>query len=277
MLLLAYYLWIAQGDVSATGSDTTLSPTAGVASRFSPGGETTRPAVPARTAVERRTSTTTDAATTTSAPPTTTGPSTTTTTEPPTTTTTEPSTTTTTEPPALLVAAAGDVLGERGPGLFMDKNGGAEVFAEVRPFLETAMLAFVNVEGPISDKGTRASWKEYTFRGRPVLAEGLAYAGIDVISLANNHSMDYGGKALLDTFVRLDEVGVQWAGPSSFEAVPIYLDEVTGVPAPVTGEHAAAILDRLAIYSTDLGLQPTVSRGRAYFGPGPAALEPDPR
>jgi len=67
------------------------------------------------------------------------------------------------------------------------------------------------------------------------------------------------------------------AGPSSFEAVPIYLDEVTGVPAPVTGEHAAAILDRLAMYSTDLGLQPTVSGGRAYFGPGPAALEPDPR
>ncbi|MBN1629449.1 MAG: CapA family protein [Thermoleophilia bacterium] len=351
--------------------------------------------------------------------PTTAAPTTTTTTEAPATTTTTseaPTTTTITLPPPLTVAASGDVLGERGPGYFMDKHGGAAVFEKVKPLLEPAALSFVNVEGPISTTGTRASWKEYTFRGRPALADGLASAGIDVISLANNHSMDYGAKALLDTFVRLNDVGVQWAGagansaeaaepamlitpagivavlaftdiipggfaagsqspgvnvttpdrkkilsaveaankkadfvivsfhwgeeytgqaaraerklahqvvdvgadlvlghhphvlqglelyrnrliayslgdfvwdhyrpvtgetvilqitmqragPPSFVAIPIYLDEVTGVPYPVTGDHAASILGRLAQYSSDLGLQLTIEGDRATFAP----------
>ena len=67
-----------------------------------------------------------------------------------------PPTTTTTEPPALTVAAGGDVLGDRRVGNFIDEHGGEAVFAKVEPFLETADLAFVNLEGPISDKGTQA-------------------------------------------------------------------------------------------------------------------------
>jgi poly-gamma-glutamate synthesis protein (capsule biosynthesis protein) len=94
----------------------------------------------------------------------------------------------------------------------MDENGGEAVFTHVRPLLETAHLTFVNLEGPLSDKGTRAAWKEYTFRGRPAMIDGLVSAGIDVVSLANNHSNDYGTAALLDTIARLDEAGVHHAG-----------------------------------------------------------------
>ena len=106
----------------------------------------------------------------------------------------------------LVLFRLGRCLGERGPGYFMDEHGGAAVFEKVKPLLEPAALSFVNVEGPISTTGTRASWKEYTFRGRPALADGLASAGIDVISLANNHSMDYGSKALGETLVTLSVV-----------------------------------------------------------------------
>ena len=126
--------------------------------------------------------------------------------------TVRPTTTPTTEPPPLTVAAGGDVLGDRGVGQFMDDRGGEAVFAKIAPFLRTASVAFVNLEGPISDKGTRASWKEYTFRARPALTRGLASAGIDVVSLANNHSVDYGPAALIETIARLDDAGVSHAG-----------------------------------------------------------------
>jgi poly-gamma-glutamate capsule biosynthesis protein CapA/YwtB (metallophosphatase superfamily) len=128
--------------------------------------------------------------------------------------TTTSSTTTTTEAPipALVVAASGDVLADRQVGTYMDKNGGEAVFAEVRPLLETAHLAFLNLECPLSDRGRPDPHKEYTFLGRPALVDGLVSAGIDVVSLANNHAVDFGPAALLDTIERLDKAGVNHAG-----------------------------------------------------------------
>jgi poly-gamma-glutamate capsule biosynthesis protein CapA/YwtB (metallophosphatase superfamily) len=147
------------------------------------------------------------AATTTTA-----APATTTTTLPPTTTTAAPTTTTTTEPPPLTVAAGGDVMGDRGVGDYIDKYGGESVFEFVKPYLAPADMAFVNLEGSISDKGSPVASKKYTFRARPALATGLAWAGVDVVSLANNHAVDYGSKALLDCIARLDDAGVDHAG-----------------------------------------------------------------
>ncbi len=128
------------------------------------------------------------------------------------TTTTAPSITTTTTSPPLLFAAGGDVMGDRKVGVFIDANGGDAVLSRVKPYLESAHLAFVNLESPISDKGARKTGKQYTFRSRTALAGGLAAVGIDVVSLANNHALDYGAKALLDTLERLDKVGVAYAG-----------------------------------------------------------------
>lgn len=143
-------------------------------------------------------------------------PSTTTTTVPPTTeppTTTSTSTTTsTTVAPSLTVAAGGDVHGDRMVGKYIDANGGEAALGKVASYLQAADVAFLNLEGPISDKGTKLSWKEYTFRSRTALAPGLALAGVDVVSLANNHAMDCGSAALLDTIVRLEAVGIKHAG-----------------------------------------------------------------
>jgi poly-gamma-glutamate capsule biosynthesis protein CapA/YwtB (metallophosphatase superfamily) len=126
--------------------------------------------------------------------------------------TTTTASTTTTTPPALTVAAGGDVQGDRNVGKYIDQHGGEAALAKVKPYLEQADLAFINLEGPISDKGSPVVGKEYTFRSRTALAAGLASAGIDVVSLANNHARDYGAAALLDTFKRLEAVGIKWAG-----------------------------------------------------------------
>ncbi len=135
------------------------------------------------------------------------------TTEPP---TTQPpaSTTSTTEKAleSLTVAAGGDVQGDRLVGKYIDAHGGAAALAKVKPYLQTADLAFINLEGPISDKGTKLAWKEYTFRSRTALASGLAAAGVDVVSMANNHAVDCGSAALLDTIARLDKLGIAHAG-----------------------------------------------------------------
>jgi len=173
------------------------------------------------------------------APATTAARMTSTTAAPTTTTTAAPTTTTTTEPPPLTVAAGGDVLGDREVGNYMDKYGGESVFEKVKPFMVDADLAFINLEGSISDKGARATWKEFTFRARPALTSGLVWGGIDVVSLANNHTLDYGSKAMLDCITRLDEAGVAHPGAgadSAAAAAPAVLE----TPAGTVGVIAAS-------------------------------------
>jgi hypothetical protein len=65
-------------------------------------------------------------------------------------------------------------MGDRKVGVFIDANGGDAVLSRVKPYLESAHLAFVNLESPISDKGARKTGKQYTFRSRTALAGGLA-------------------------------------------------------------------------------------------------------
>jgi len=153
------------------------------------------------------------------------------TTEPPTTEPTTTSTTSTTEAPSLTVAAGGDVQGDRMVGKYIDAHGGAAALANVAPYLKAADLAFVNLEGPISDKGTKFAWKEYTFRSRLALMDGLTSAGIDLVSTANNHAVDCGTAGALDTIARLDKAGIAHAGSGadvSAARSPAILDSPAG-------------------------------------------------
>jgi poly-gamma-glutamate synthesis protein (capsule biosynthesis protein) len=79
------------------------------------------------------------------------------------------------------------------------------------PVLRAADLAVANLECAVSTRGTPAA-KLYTFRGDPPAVAGLQRAGIDVVSLANNHSLDYGVEAFVDTVRHLRRAGVSVAG-----------------------------------------------------------------
>ncbi len=75
-------------------------------------------------------------------------------------------------------------------------------------------LFVVNLECCISDRGQR--WPEpskpFFFRAPPEAAELLAQAGVDCVTLANNHALDYGGQALLDTLEHLSAVDIACVG-----------------------------------------------------------------
>lgn len=83
-------------------------------------------------------------------------------------------------------------------------------FAATAPMLQAADIAFGNLECPISGQG-EALDKRYIFNAPPESVQGLVFAGFDVVSLANNHILDYGPEAQEDTIRILAENGV--AGP----------------------------------------------------------------
>jgi poly-gamma-glutamate synthesis protein (capsule biosynthesis protein) len=89
---------------------------------------------------------------------------------------------------------------------------GGGVWRDVAPVLRGADLAVANLECAVSARGLAVAGKEYVFRGRPAALGGLAQAGIDVISLANNHSLDYGREAFTDTLELARGAGLAVAG-----------------------------------------------------------------
>ena len=100
--------------------------------------------------------------------------------------------------------AVGDVMIGGHVKEFTDKFGFDYPFEAAKEILQSADLTFCNLEGPIAKKGVREEGKEFTFKTDPKAAEGLAKAGFDVVSLANNHIMDFGVDALFETIEHLE-------------------------------------------------------------------------
>ncbi len=106
------------------------------------------------------------------------------------------------------LAFVGDILLAASVEALMNKNGMAYPYEKALPFLQEPDLLAGNLENPITTRGVPAEDKQYVFKGSPSLLPSLKDAGFDVVSLANNHSMDQGVEGLLDTIAHLDEAGI---------------------------------------------------------------------
>ena len=74
-----------------------------------------------------------------------------------------------------------------------------------------------NLESALGEGGIPED-KGYTFRAPPQAAQSLALAGFDLLSLANNHAMDYGPMLLLDAILALEKEGVAAVGAGRNDA-----------------------------------------------------------
>lgn len=81
-------------------------------------------------------------------------------------------------------------------------------FQKVAPVLRSADIAFANLENPLSDRARHTG----AFRAPTQLADALRWAGIDVVSIANNHAFDAEEQGLFDTIDALSRAGVGRVG-----------------------------------------------------------------
>lgn len=112
----------------------------------------------------------------------------------------------------LELAAVGDVnLGDR-TAAAIAAHGADHPWAKVAPLLRRADLAVANLECAVSTRGLAVAGKEYTFRGTPAALRALPRAGLDAVTVANNHSLDFGRDAFLDTLATARAAGLAVAG-----------------------------------------------------------------
>ncbi|HEY43423.1 MAG TPA: CapA family protein [Anaerolineae bacterium] len=134
------------------------------------------------------------------------------------------------EDAVIQLAAVGDVMLDRALGDAIRAGEVAYPFAEVIDLLTPADLTVGNLESALGDLGSPAN-KGYTFRTPPEAAEVLAQAGFDLLSLANNHALDYGPLALQQAMDLLhqQEIAIVGAGANDAAAHAPYFQEINGL------------------------------------------------
>lgn len=95
----------------------------------------------------------------------------------------------------ITLAFAGDVHFERHVAGLLGRR---DSLVELQPLLGSADVAVVNLETAITDRGVPQP-KDYHFRTTPEALQVLAAAGVDAVSMANNHAVDYGPDGLADS------------------------------------------------------------------------------
>lgn len=110
------------------------------------------------------------------------------------------------------IDAVGDITFGEQVGPALGRYGAAYPWTYVAPTLRSADVTVGNLETAVSTRGI-AAVKEYTFRGPPNALRPLrGVAGFDVLTLANNHTVDFGRDALLDTVRAVHAAGIRTIG-----------------------------------------------------------------
>jgi len=112
------------------------------------------------------------------------------------------------------IALTGDVMLGRLMNDVLAEHGPAYPWGDTLPLLRQADLTLVNLECVIATSGRPWNlWpKVFHFRADPIALDALKEAGVDFVSLANNHVLDYQEEALLEMLDRLDAAGIAHAG-----------------------------------------------------------------
>lgn len=107
--------------------------------------------------------------------------------------------------------ATGDIMLGGSLGESLKQNGFVYLFSDFKKCFQGADILFGNLEGPLSNRGEPQTNKILLHQERKAI-DGLKYIGYNVLSLGNNHIMDFGENGLTETLEIVQEYGIQRIG-----------------------------------------------------------------
>ncbi|MBC8366411.1 CapA family protein [bacterium] len=135
-------------------------------------------------------------------------------------------------PGAFTINFVGDIMIGRAyenNGGIIDTYGVDAIFEPTYSLLgDAADVSYANLEVPFTDQGSPHPTKSVVFRARRENIVGVANAGIDIVSLGNNHIVDYGTAGMLQTMQLLDQHEIRYSGAGVndyFANLPTYWTE----------------------------------------------------
>lgn len=130
--------------------------------------------------------------------------------------------------PPLSLGLGGDVCFGLEVADFVAENGPEYPWEEISPLLHSYDISVINLEGPLCrDGNANPDQPSFHVRGEDYCAAPMAEAGVDAVSLANDHIMDYGPQGLEETLnlLRGEEIGSFGAGASEQAASGPLIEE----------------------------------------------------
>jgi poly-gamma-glutamate synthesis protein (capsule biosynthesis protein) len=110
------------------------------------------------------------------------------------------------------MALAGDVMLGRKVGAELPDRPPEATWGEVGRQMRQADATLVNLECVIAERGRPEPGRTFHFQAPPEAVDVLQAAGVDAVSVANNHALDMGGPALAECLERLREAGIATVG-----------------------------------------------------------------
>ncbi len=137
---------------------------------------------------------------------------------------------------AVSVVAVGDMMLGNHTAQYIKKFGYEYPFAATDSILRSGDITIGNLEGPFATGGVQFP-KKFTFKVPPEFATSLSFAGFNVVTLANNHILDYGVEALTETVAALDSLEIAYcgAGPNRESACKPTIVEKNGLKIAIFG------------------------------------------
>lgn len=151
------------------------------------------------------------------------------------------------------LAFGGDVHFEGRTRALLDRP--EQAFGPIAEVLSKADLGLVNLETAVTERGTPEP-KQFLFRAPASAYAAVKAAGVDAVSLANNHALDYGQAGLADTLSAAKQAGVQALGAGvDSEAYRPWVVEVNQTKLAVVAlTHVNELWERWSPSQTRAGL-----------------------
>lgn len=165
------------------------------------------------------------------------------------------------------IAVIGDIVPGRNVHLHMERYGDfTRPFLRVAPLLTSFDYTIANLEGNLSDSLPQPSDPHsFSFVSSPAMLEGFALAGIDAVTLANNHTVwnseGWGLQGLLDTVAALEGFGLPYFGGGRDLAT-------ARAPWTVDGNGARIALLGIDGVTANYEAEPSVANGVLDFDAG---------
>jgi len=86
------------------------------------------------------------------------------------------------------------------------------IFNDFLPVLKNSSLALTNLECPLTESGQNINKIGPSLKASPHVAHALSFAGFNLLTLANNHIMDFGNEGLESTMNACEENGIDCIG-----------------------------------------------------------------
>lgn len=130
--------------------------------------------------------------------------------------------------PTISLSFAGDVMMSGNVEKTLQEKGYDYAFSHVSPLFLADDYTIVNLETPITERGTPSDNKAFVYKSSPLAVPAMKQAGIDAVNLANNHTLDQGTEGLLDTLAALENHQIDYVGAGKDDArayAPVYIEK----------------------------------------------------